>query len=272
MDMITCRDVSYRYDSAGRAAVSGVSLDVKKGELVALLGRNGSGKSTLIRHFNALLSLQEGELIVGGIDASGKKNIWDLRRLSGMVFQNPDNQFVAPVVFDDVAFGLENYLVPREEIPTRVEKALDAVGMKGFENRAPHTLSGGQKQRVALAGVLAVEPDIVIFDEATSMLDPRGRSEVLSIIRQLHESGKTIIMITHYIEECVSADRVILMDSGKGVCSGAPENVLTDRERLKSAGMMPPMPVRVYYDLLERGVQLDRCPLTEEELTELLCR
>ena len=177
-----------------RAALDGVSLSVEAGEFIVILGRNGSGKSTLARHFNALLKLQAGSLEVAGIDVRNEAEIWRLRRSCGMVFQNPDNQFVSTIVSEDIAFGLENYRVPREAIPGRVAEALEKVGMAGYEDRAPQQLSGGQKQRIALAGVLVLEPEILILDEVTSMLDPDGRREVLRTIQDLHEAGKTIVM------------------------------------------------------------------------------
>ena len=190
-----------------------------------------------------------------------------------MVFQNPDNQFVSTIVGEDVAFGLENYGVPEDEIPARVAAALAAVDMAGYENRATHTLSGGQKQRVALAGVLALSPDILVFDEATAMLDPDGRQEVLCTIRRLHkEQHKTVVMITHYIEEAIGADRVYLIHNGKMIADGTAREMLTQPELLAAAGLTPPMPVQMYYDLKQAGIVLARCPLTLEELAEELCR
>lgn len=215
--MIEAENIIFSYASDGKRkrALRGLSFHVHRGEYAVILGHNGCGKSTLLRHLNALLPLQSGELTVAGIDASDPAEIWKLRRRVGMVFQNPDNQFVSSIVGEDVAFGLENYQVPRDEIPERVSAALRAVGMEGFEKRAPHTLSGGQKQRAALAGVLALEPEILLFDEVTSMLDPEGRAEVLGAMRRLHEDGKTVVAVTHYIEEAVQADTVWLMHDGK---------------------------------------------------------
>lgn len=193
-----------------------------------------------------------------------------MRRLCGMVFQNPDNQFVASTVEEDIAFGLENYEVPREEIPGRVRAALALVEMSGYEKRAPNTLSGGQKQRVALAGVLALEPEIIIFDEATAMLDPRGRQEVLAIMDKLHKAGRTIIAITHFVEEAVAADKIILMHKGRVLACGSPKAILTDLDLMKEAEMIPPLPVRLYHDLRQAGIYLKNCPLTDEELVEEL--
>ena len=272
--MINARNIVFSYDYSDRKrSLNGVSIDVHEGELVTVLGHNGCGKSTLIKHFNALLDLQKGELTVAGLDAKCEANIIKLRRTVGMVFQNPDNQFVSSIVEEDVAFGLENYGVSYSEIPEKVSAALKNVGLEGFEKRSPSMLSGGQKQRVALAGVLAVDPDILVFDEVTSMLDPDGRCEVLSILKQLHEKRhKTIVMITHYIDEAVFADRVYLMHDGKMLASGTPREMLTDLELLGKAGLTPPLPVRMYHDLKDNGIELPFCPLTNDELTEAICR
>ena len=272
--MINARNIVFSYDYSDRKrSLNGVSIDVHEGELVAVLGHNGCGKSTLIKHFNALLDLQKGELTVAGLDAKCEANIIKLRRTVGMVFQNPDNQFVSSIVEEDVAFGLENYGVSYSEIPEKVSAALKNVGLEGFEKRSPSMLSGGQKQRVALAGVLAVDPDILVFDEVTSMLDPDGRCEVLSILKQLHEKRhKTIVVITHYIDEAVFADRVYLMHDGKMLASGTPREMLTDLELLGKAGLTPPLPVRMYHDLKDNGIELPCCPLTNDELTEAICR
>ena len=264
---------SYDCDSGKSRSLDKACITVRAGELVAVLGHNGCGKSTLVKHFNALLEVQKGELTVAGLDAKCEANVWKLRRKVGMVFQNPDNQFVSSVVAEDVAFGLENYGVASSEIPERVSAALALVGMAGFEKRSPHMLSGGQKQRVALAGVLAMDPDILVFDEATSMLDPDGRREVLSVIERLHsEQGKTIVMITHYVEEAVFADRVYLMHDGRMLADGTPREMLTDLELLRRTGLTPPVPVRMYHDLKAAGFELPYCPLTNEELAEELCR
>ena len=271
MKIIEGRKISYRYGSAQRRAIQDVDIKVNEGELIAVLGHNGCGKSTLIKHINALLIPQSGELTVAGITVGGKTDIWQLRRKAGMVFQNPDNQFVSSVVEDDVAFGPENYLVDRDEIPGIVSHSLARVDMQGYEKRAPHMLSGGQKQRVAIAGVLALDPDILMFDEATSMLDPEGRREVLKIIKELHEeSKKTILMVTHYVEESIMADRIILMKEGKVIANGTPEEILTDEELLSQSDLLPPSACRIYYMLRKSGIDLGRCPLTEEELTELI--
>ena len=272
--ILTTENLKFRYDSEQPVyALDGVSTSVKRGEFVAVLGANGCGKSTLVKHFNALLPLQHGTLTVDGMDAADPDNRWALRRKVGMVFQNSDNQFVSTIVGEDVAFGLENYGVPEAEIPARVAAALAAVDMVGYENRATHTLSGGQKQRVALAGVLALSPDILVFDEATAMLDPDGRQEVLRTIHRLHaQQHKTVVMITHYIEEAIGADRVYLIHNGKMIADGTAREMLTQPELLAAAVLTPPMPVQMYHDLKQAGITLARCPLTLEELAEELCR
>ena len=272
MEAVKGDGISYRYDPGERWALEKVAITIKKGEFAAILGCNGCGKSTLVKHLNALVPLQQGKLVVAEINLEEEKNIWELRRRCGMVFQNPDNQFVSSLVEEDIAFGLENYDTPTQKIPQKVHDALKMVGMCGFEKRAPHTLSGGQKQRVALAGVLAMEPDIIIFDEATSMLDPIGREEVLNSMKELKKLGKTVIAITHYVEEAVLADNVIVMNQGRILACGTAREVLTDRCLMQEAGLIPPFPVRLYYDLWDKGICLEQCPLTNQELVEELCR
>lgn len=273
--MIKAENLVFSYDYAGskHRSLDGASITVREGELVAVLGHNGCGKSTLVKHLNALLEVQKGELTVAGLDAKCEANVWKLRRKVGMVFQNPDNQFVSSIVEEDVAFGLENYGVSFDEIPEKVSEALKSVGMEGFEKRSPHMLSGGQKQRVALAGVLSINPDILVFDEATSMLDPDGRRDVLAAIKKLHdEQHKTIVMITHYIDEAVFADHVYLMHDGQMLADGTPQEMLTDLDLLAKTGLTPPLPVRMYYDLKDNGIELPFCPLTNDELAEEICR
>jgi len=261
--------ISFSYDFDGHlsSALTDIGIEIENGEFVAILGQNGSGKSTLAKHFNALLPIQKGELTVCGIDARDESEVWRLRRLCGMVFQNPDNQFVSSIIEEDVAFGLENYEVARNLIPDKVKEALSLVGMSGYEKRSPHSLSGGQKQRVALAGVLALDPDIIVFDEVTAMLDPMGRKEILEEIRRLNsETGKTVVMITHYVEETVNADRVFLLHNGRALGFGTPREIFGDTELMQLVGLIPPVPVRLYNDLKAEGICLKSCPLTNEEL------
>lgn len=274
MEMINANELVYAYDEqdGARRSLDGISLTVDKGELVAVLGHNGCGKTTLARHLNALLPVQEGELTVAGCDARDENRVWQIRKSCGMVFQNPDNQFVSSFVEEDIAFGPRNFGADEADIPEKVRSALAAVGMAGFERRSPQLLSGGQKQRIAIAGVLATDPDIMVFDEVTSMLDPQGRQAVLDTIKRLHAAGKTIVMISHYIEEAVFADRVVLVHDGRKLAEGAPRDMLTDLELLRRTGLTPPLSVQVYYDLLDAGVKLDLCPLTIEELVDEICR
>ena len=273
MNIIEAKDLSFSYDFDTKPTLNKIDMVVKQGDFIAVLGCNASGKSTLIKLFNGLLQIQEGELKVYGIDLRDEKRIWDVRRHCAMVFQNPENQFISPIVEEDIAFGLRNYGVEEEKIPLIVSHALSTVGLKGFEKRFTYELSGGEKQRAAIAGALAISPEIMMFDEATSMLDPQGRKQVLHLIEQLNkEHKKTILMVTHYVEEAIMADRIVLMSSGKIIASGTPRSILRDTDILKRAGLTPPMPVRMYDDLKKSGIELGRCPITEEELVEEICR
>ena len=274
VEMINAKELVYSYDFEGseRRSLDGISLTVNRGELVAVLGHNGCGKTTLARHLNALLPMQGGELTIAGNDARDENRVWQIRKSCGMVFQNPDNQFVSSFVEEDIAFAPRNFGTPEEEIPARVKAALAEVDMAGYERRSPQLLSGGQKQRIAIAGVLAADPDIMVLDEVTAMLDPQGRREVLDTVRRLHESGKTIVMISHYIEEAVFADRVVLVHDGQKLAEGTPREMLTDPELMQRTGLTPPLAVLAHYDLIDAGVKLDICPLTLEELVDEVCR
>ena len=270
---------SYFWDGESIPVFEQANIELKDGEWTAILGRNGCGKSTLVRLMNGLLPLQNGNLSVNGINAGNPANKWELCKICGMVFQNPDNQFVSSVLEEDIAFGLENAQVPEREVTSKVKAALELVGLEGYEKRSPSSLSGGQKQRAALAGVLALNPEILIFDEATSMLDPKGRREVLAEMKKLRDCGKTVVMITHDVEEAVLADQVILMGRPNGqkdpntvLAQGSVREILTDSRLLIQAGLVPPMAVRMYEDLKLAGIELNRCPLTKEELAEALCR
>lgn len=270
---------SYFWDGESIPVLEQANIELKEGEWTAILGCNGCGKSTLVRLMNGLLPLQNGNLSVNGINAENPANKWELCKICGMVFQNPDNQFVSSVLEEDIAFGLENAQVPEREVTSKVKAALELVGLEGYEKRSPSSLSGGQKQRAALAGVLALNPEILIFDEATSMLDPKGRREVLAEMKKLRDCGKTVVMITHDVEEAVLADQVILMGRPNGqkdpntvLAQGSVREILTDSRLLIQAGIVPPMAVRMYEDLKLAGIELNRCPLTKEELAEALCR
>jgi energy-coupling factor transport system ATP-binding protein len=264
---------SYDYEGSQNRSIDGITLNIVEGEWIALLGHNGCGKTTFVKHINALLRVQGGELMIAGLDARNPANTWQIRKECGMVFQDPNNQFVSTVVAEDIAFGLENFDTPASEIPAHVKRALALVGMAGFEKKSTHMLSGGQKQRIAIAGVLAIDPDIIVFDEATAMLDPKGRQEVLSTIQRLnHNEHKTIIMITHVVEEAVHADRVVLFNHGQLLGEGTPHEVLSDLDLLRRAGLRPPLATRAYYDLKAAGVTLPICPITNQELIEALCQ
>ena len=270
---------SYFWDGESIPVFEQANIELKDGEWTAILGCNGCGKSTLVRLMNGLLPLQNGNLSVNGINAGNPANKWELCKICGMVFQNPDNQFVSSVLEEDIAFGLENAQVPEREVTSKVKAALELVGLEGYEKRSPSSLSGGQKQRAALAGVLALNPEILIFDEATSMLDPKGRREVLAEMKKLRDCGKTVVMITHDVEEAVLADQVILMGRPNGqkdpntvLAQGSVREILTDSRLLIQVGIVPPMAVRMYEDLKLAGIELNRCPLTKEELAEALCR
>lgn len=274
METIKANNLTHSYisETSQYHSLENITFSINQGEFIAVLGQNGCGKTTLARHLNALIPPQQGELTIAGLDARAKANLWKIRQISGMVFQNPEHQFVSTVVEEDLAFGLRNFGFPEAEIRPRIQKALEIVGLPGFEKGSTHFLSGGQKQRIAIAGVLAVEPDILIFDEATAMLDPEGRKEVQETIEKLHRAGKTILVITHYIEEAISADRIFFLHAGKIIGNGTPREVLTDPDLLYKAGLTPPMAVRAYYDLKAQGIYLPTCPLTKEELVEALCQ
>ena len=268
----------FRRDEEGNVegiltALDGVDLQVKPGEFVAVLGHNGSGKSTLAKHLNVLLRASEGTLWIDGKDAMDEEYLWDIRRSAGMVFQNPDNQLIASVVEEDVAFGPENIGVPTDEIWKRVEKSLSSVGMLKYRAHSPNKLSGGQKQRVAIAGVMAMEPKCIVLDEPTAMLDHNGRREVLEAVETLNrEKGVTVIFITHYMEEVIRADRVYVMDHGKVVMQGTPRQVFSQVEALKSYRLDVPQITLLAYELRKAGLDVPEGILTREELVESLCR
>lgn len=253
-------------------ALKDVTAQIKKGEFTAIIGTNGSGKSTLARHLNALLIPTEGELIVEGMRTSDAGRVWDIRQKVGMVFQNPDNQLVAAVVEEDVAFGPENLGVPPEEIRERVDLALEKVGMTSYRKQAPSMLSGGQKQRVAIAGVLAMKPDCIVLDEPTAMLDPKGRKEVMDTIHELNKKeGITIILITHFMEEAVTADHILVIDKGVLKMEGTPREIFSQADKVTEIGLDVPVPADLARRLRKKGMAVSEKCMTDEELGEALC-
>lgn len=275
--MIECKNVVYKYEDSNenkfRIAVDDVSFNIGKGEFVVILGRNGSGKSTIAKHMNALLVPTEGKVYVDQMDTLDEENTWNIRNKAGMVFQNPDNQIVATIVEEDVAFGPENLGVDPKEIRERVEDSLKRVRMFEYKKHAPHLLSGGQKQRVAIAGVLAMMPDCIVFDEPTAMLDPSGRKEVINTIKELNnEYGITIVLITHYMEEAVEADRIIVMDTGKLVMEGSPREIFSNVKTMKKIGLDVPQVTELAYELKKEGININSDILTIDEMVNELCR
>ncbi len=258
--IISIKNLHYTYPGDETESLCGVSLEIEKGSFVAVLGHNGSGKSTLAKHLNAILTPTEGEVLVDGISTADEDRLLDIRRTVGMVFQNPDNQIVANVVEDDVAFAPENLGVEPKEIRRRVDNALRQVDMYEFRQHAPHLLSGGQKQRVAIAGVIAMEPEVIVLDEPTAMLDPKGRAEVISTVTKLCcEKGITVVLITHHMSECIGADRVIVMSNGNVIADDSPENVFSQVELMKSEGLTVPATTELMFELNKNGWDL---PLT----------
>ena len=281
MGIIKARQLIYEYKKYGDdgavkstvKAINEVELDVEKGQFIAILGHNGSGKSTLAKHINALLIPTEGVIFVDEIDTKNEQQIWRVRQSAGMVFQNPDNQIIGTIVEEDVGFGPENIGVPTREIWTRVEKGLKAVGMLKYRKHSPNKLSGGQKQRVAIAGVLAMEPKCIVLDEPTAMLDPQGRKEVISTLRELNkEKEMTVILITHNMEEVIYADQVIVMDQGKIVMQGTPQKIFSQVEALKNFGLDVPQATMLAYKLKKAGLSLSDGILTNDELVDEICQ
>ena len=255
--IIEFQDVHFQYSDDSKESLDGINLAIEEGSFVAVLGHNGSGKSTLAKHMNAILTPTKGRVLVNGVDTADEKRLLEVRGTVGMVFQNPDNQIVANVVEDDVAFAPENLGVPSAEIRERVDNALKTVGMYELRLHAPHLLSGGQKQRVAIAGVIAMQPRVIVLDEPTAMLDPQGRREVISTITRLcREKGMTVVLITHHMEECIGADRLLIMSNGHLILSGSPAQVFSSVELMEREGLSVPETVRLCYDLDQRGFQL----------------
>ncbi|MBR1891141.1 MAG: energy-coupling factor transporter ATPase [Clostridia bacterium] len=270
MQAVKVDKVSYKYSEKEKLAVDGVSLEIEAGEFVAVVGRNASGKSTLARMINGLIAPLSGEITVFGNNTLDEKSLFEIRKTCGIVFQNPDNQMVASIVEDDVAFGPENIGVSREEIGKRIDFALQATGTEPFRTEMASKLSGGQKQRVAIAGVLALKPKILILDESTSMLDPIGRAEVMAVVENLRKTeNMTVMVITHYMDEVVGCDKVFVMADGKLLKTGTPEQIFNDKELLDEAGLELPVPAKIAEGLKRRGVDVG-LPLTKEQLKERL--
>ncbi|EQB3100046.1 energy-coupling factor transporter ATPase [Clostridium botulinum] len=278
-EMIKCNNVTYKYESnkeyesTQKIALDKVNLTIKKGDFVVILGRNGSGKSTIAKHMNSLLIPSEGKVYVDNLDTENLKNTWDIRNKAGMVFQNPDNQIVATIVEEDVAFGPENLGIPQEQIRSRVDESLKKVNMYDYRRHAPHLLSGGQKQRVAIAGVLAMRPECIIFDEPTAMLDPSGRLEVVNTIKEINKKyGITIVLITHFMEEAVEADKVIVMDSAKVIKEGTPKEIFKEVEMMKKIGLDVPQMTEIAHYLRQHNVEIPSDILTIDEMVDELCQ
>ncbi len=264
------RDEEEKIEGVTRA-IDGLSLEIEEGSFVAILGHNGSGKSTFAKHLNGILLPTQGEVLVAGMNTAQEDNLWEIRKNAGMVFQNPDNQIIGNVVEEDVGFGPENIGVPTEEIWARVDHALEKVGMTAYRLQSPNKLSGGQKQRVAIAGVMAMKPRCIILDEPTAMLDPNGRREVIQTVHDLNrQEGITVVLITHYMEEVIHADRVVVMDDGKIVMDGTPKEVFSQVEKLKSYRLDVPQVTELAYELKKAGVDLPDGILTKEEFFEVI--
>jgi len=274
--MIKSSNLKFKYrmpEDKHIIALDDVNITVKPGEFVVIIGHNGSGKSTFAKMVNAILTPSSGTVYVNGLDSAKEENLWIIRETAGMVFQNPDNQIVATIVEEDVAFGPENLGVPTEEIRHRVDRSLEIVGMSQFKRKPPHMLSGGQKQRIAIAGVLAMEPKCIVLDEPTAMLDPNGRKEVLKTIEKLNrEEGITIVHITHFMDEAVNADRVIVIDGGKVITEGKPKEVFAKVDLLKQRGLDVPQVTMLAHELKQAGIDISEEIITVDEMVDALCR
>lgn len=270
--LIEIQNVSYAYEDAAAKALNNVSLTINDGEFVAVVGHNGSGKSTLAKHLNALLLPTEGKVLVDGMDTADEADTLSIRQRVGMVFQNPDNQLVTTIVEEDVAFGPENIGVPGNEIRMRVDRALAAVGMEKYAHSAPNMLSGGQKQRIAIAGMLAMQPKVLVLDEATAMLDPKGRRDIIDLVTKLHkENGITVVMITQYMEEAIGADRVAVMSGGELILEGTPKEVFSQDELLHKHRLDVPVMQQLANRLNAHGANLPKCILSVEEMAQAIC-
>lgn len=269
-NIIEIKNLSFQYEGSSKKVLKNLNIDIKEGEFVCVLGHNGSGKSTLAKLINAQYIPTEGDVLVGNMNTKDDDSLWDIREMCGMVFQNPDNQLVATIVEEDVAFGPENLGVPREELRKRVDECLELVGMSEYKRHSPALLSGGQKQRIAIAGILAMNPKCLLMDEPTAMLDPQGRKDILDTVLKLREMGKTIIHITHYMEECVNADRIIVISEGDVVLEGTPREVFSNVEQMKEIGLDVPEPTEISYLLNKSNINVRADVLTVDELVEAL--
>ena len=269
-NIIEIKNLSFQYEGSSKKVLKNLNIDIKEGEFICVLGHNGSGKSTLAKLINAQYIPTEGDILVGNMNTKDDDNLWNIREMCGMVFQNPDNQLVATIVEEDVAFGPENLGVPREELRKRVDECLELVGMSEYKRHSPALLSGGQKQRIAIAGILAMNPKCLLMDEPTAMLDPQGRKDILNTVLKLREMGKTIIHITHYMEECVNADRIIVINEGNVVLEGTPREVFSNVEQMKEIGLDVPEPTEISYLLNKSNINVRADVLTVDELVEAL--
>ena len=273
-DIIKIENLIFEYpvddESEPMQALKGIDLTLEKGSFTAIIGQNGSGKSTLAKNLNGLLLPSGGAVYVKGWDTRDENHIWDIRQTAGMVFQNPDNQLVSSIVEDDVAFGPENLGMDPDVIRERVDKALEEVRMGEYKRKAPHLLSGGQKQRIAIAGAIAMKPECIIFDEPTAMLDPAGRADILDIIHQLHQEGITVILITHFMDEAVQADRVVILNKGEILLDGTPEEVFSQTDTIRNASLDVPMVVEIADYLRTRGIDVPTNVVTPDKLIEYM--
>lgn len=269
-NIIEIKNLSFQYEGSSKKVLKNLNIDIKEGEFICVLGHNGSGKSTLAKLINAQYIPTEGDILVGNMNTKDDDNLWNIREMCGMVFQNPDNQLVATIVEEDVAFGPENLGVPREELRKRVDECLELVGMSEYKRHSPALLSGGQKQRIAIAGILAMNPKCLLMDEPTAMLDPQGRKDILDTVLKLREMGKTIIHITHYMEECVNADRIIVINEGNLVLEGTPKEVFSNVVQMKEIGLDVPEPTEISYLLNKSNINVRRDVLTVDELVQAL--
>ncbi|WP_312814661.1 energy-coupling factor transporter ATPase [Sedimentibacter sp.] len=272
-NIIKIENVKYKYEKESNDyALNGISLEIRQGEFTAIIGHNGSGKSTLAKLINSILLPTEGKIYVKGMDTSDDSKLWDIRQSAGMVFQNPDNQLVATIVEEDIAFGPENQGVEPSEIRKRVDDALNTVGMYEYRKRPPHMLSGGQKQRIAIAGILALNSDCIVLDEPTAMLDPSGRREVMDTLKKLNKAGKTILLITHYMDEAVQADRVVIIDKGSIKLDGTPKEVFRNIDEIKKFGLDVPQVTELAQELVKEGINIPTDIIDVKELVDLLCQ